>query len=153
MKELKAESAHSGSLLEIFVARVEAGGVIEVIDRPSEFVSLLQAGVSGEVLRPVTKHIPKRTVANAVGADVSNFSKLYRRKALSGYQTESLNDLTELWAELREVFMDDEEMIKEWIEQPLPILDGAKPNDLIGSQYGRDVLRDRLDEMRSGEFA
>lgn len=140
-------------LAELFISRVKDKHTPSRAVSPVTFVNLLNAGVSGDVLRPVIKHIPKTVVVSTVGSDKTNFSKLTRRKRLTGRQTEDLNDLTKLWAELRRFFGWDETMLNQWIAQPLPILDGASATEIMSSQEGRDIIREHVDAMRYGDFA
>lgn len=143
----------SNILAEVFVSRVQGNSPKMLSVSPRVMVTLLNQGVRGDVLRHVVAHIPKALVVRAAGTDVSNFSKLYRRQRLSGLVTEELNDLTKLWADLREFFDWDEELVKEWISQQLPALDGATPSELMSSQAGREIIKQQLDAMRFGDFA
>ena len=140
-------------LSELFEARLDGKKTKSSIASPRVFVAQLEDGVSGSVLRKITQHIPKPVVVKTIGVDVTNFSKLYRKKHLSGKQTEDLNDLTALWSELITFFDNDETLVNEWINEPIPVLDGACPRDLLPSQYGRDEIREMLDAMKFGDFA
>ena len=140
-------------LSRLFISRVESKTPQCRAGSPVHFVTMLSQGVSGDVLRPMTKHIPKGVVISTVGTDPSNFSKLTQRKRLTARQTEDLNDLTKLWMELREFFDWDESMVKAWIDEPLPALDGTPPSAIMSSAEGRDIIREQLDVMRYGDFA
>lgn len=154
MTAIKApEPGRDRILSQIFISRVESKEPVSRAGSSVQFVTLLNEGVSGTVLRPVIKHIPKPLVVLTVGSDQSNFSKLIKRKRLSGRQTEDLNDLTNLWAELREFFAWDEAMVKNWIEDPSPALDGMPPSSIMSSLEGRNIIREQLDVMRYGDFA
>ena len=143
----------SNVLAEVFVSRVQGKSPKNLSVSPRVWVSLLDQGVRGDVLRHVAAHIPKALVVRAAGTDVSNFSKLYRRQRLSGLVTEELNDLTKLWADLREFFDWEEDLVIDWISQKLPALDGATPSELMSSQAGREIVKQQLDAMRYGDFA
>ncbi|MAA94908.1 MAG: hypothetical protein CML22_06975 [Rheinheimera sp.] len=149
----KSNEDTSSALADIFISRVESRSPQTNPVSPKMFISMLDQGVSGEVLRPVIKHIPKGVVVRAVGSDNTNFSKLLRRKRLTGRHTEDLNDLTKLWAELREFFNWDEELVKEWISQKLPAFEGATPSEFMASHEGREIIREHLEAMRYGDFA
>jgi hypothetical protein len=154
MTAIKTPAPKSDQVLSrVFISRIESKVPQCRPGSPVQFVALLSQGVSGTVLRPVTRHIPKGVVVSTVGTDPSNFSKLIQRKRLSGRQTEDLNDLTKLWAELREFFDWDEAMVKAWIEEPLASLDGTSPSAIMSSPEGRDIIREQLDVMRYGDFA
>ncbi len=68
-------------------------------------------------------------------------------------QTDNLNELTKIWAELRMLFNFDENSLKEWVDAELPILDGAKVRELIVANAGRALIRELVSEMLSGELA
>lgn len=154
-KVFSAPKTEAGSkvLDDLFAARMEGQDKATIPTTPVNFIRVLRSGASGSVLKMVTQHIPKFVVVEAVGSDTTNFSKLFRKKHLSGKQTEELNDLTDLWQELRAFFNWDENLVKDWIKSPLPVLEGDSPEALLGSQYGRDTLRRLLSKMRFGEFA
>ena len=147
------ESEQNGVLSDLFSSRMENNMVEVAPVSPKTFVNLLNMGVSGTVLRTVTQHIPKSVVIDTVGTDPTNFSKLIRKKRLNPKQTEGLDDLTSLWLELRGFFDWDEESVKNWINSPLPALEGLKASELMGSQYGRKQVRRVLESMKYGDFA
>lgn len=140
-------------LSQLFISRIESASPGNVTVSPRELVSLLEQGAEGVVLRAVIKHIPKGLVIRAIGSDEANFLKVIRRKRLTKHQTESLNGLTKLWAELRQFFDWDNGMVNDWISQHLPALDGASPLELMSSQEGRCIIRKQLEIMRFGNFA
>ena len=71
--------------------------------------------ITGKTLQAVARHIPRVVVADTIEVNNSNLSKLYQRKFLSRVQSEDISDLTELWAEMMDVFMEDEEDLREWL--------------------------------------
>lgn len=142
----------SSILVDIFLSRIASTKPISNTFSPRTFIQMMTRGVSGEVLSSVIKHIPKIIVIGTFDIDSTNFAKLIRRKRLSGSDTELLNDLTKLWAELREFFEWDNKMLNDWIGQQLPILDGGAPSEFMVSQEGRAVIRKQLNAMRCGEF-
>ncbi|MEG3764956.1 MbcA/ParS/Xre antitoxin family protein [Alteromonas sp. 14N.309.X.WAT.G.H12] len=143
------------NLSELFIARVagkQHNISVSHIDT-LRFVNMLSDGVEGTVLRTVAQHIPKLVLSVSLGSDITNLSKLYRRKKLTPKQTESLEDLTALWEDLRALFDNDDELIHEWIQAPLPAFEGGCAMDIMGSSFGRKRIREVLEEMKYGEFA
>ena len=49
--------------------------------------------------------------------------------------------------------MDDEELLDEWLERPIPVLGNIKPIDLVITNVGREALNECLDALRYGETA
>jgi uncharacterized protein (DUF2384 family) len=140
-------------LSELFISRVEDKRAHKVHIGTKVFLELLERGVDGAVLTAVSRHIPKPIVVKTVGSDQTNLSKLIRKKHLSGKQTEELNDLTNLWQELREFFAWDEASVKDWISCPVPALEGTQPSVLIASAFGRAKVRECLEVMKYGDLA
>ncbi|OEE38329.1 hypothetical protein A1QO_02820 [Vibrio genomosp. F10 str. ZF-129] len=109
--------------------------------------------LAGHTLRVVVKTIPRDLVAHTIDVSPSNFSKLYKRKHLSRVQSEDISDLTATWAEMRDIFMNQDKLIAEWLDSPLPSLNGRKPSDLLQTLVGRKVLREQLNRLRYGDFS
>lgn len=59
----------------------------------------------------------------------------------------------ELLLELREFFENDEHLINEWVNTPLPILEGQKPIELFETVAGRSKIMHVLGLMRNGDTA
>jgi uncharacterized protein (DUF2384 family) len=118
----------------------------------TDFINMMERGANGSVLKEIVAFIPKKIVAKAVGSDVTNISKLYRRR-LSKKQTDEINDLSLLWHELKEFFDDDLAFIEQWINHPVPALEGNKPADLMDSFFGRARIRECIEVMKYGDFA
>jgi putative toxin-antitoxin system antitoxin component (TIGR02293 family) len=117
-----------------------------------EIARLVHKGMSGAYLQRLCLRIPRQVLADTLGAEVSNFSKFYKR-TLSKVQTDEINDLTLVWSELRDFFDNDDALINEWLKTPSPALSGAEPMELLSTIVGRQTLRKNLDAMRYGEFA
>lgn len=142
-------SEKSVSLSDMFIERVSGDCAANQCSMNNvALVKALYFGVEGRVLRTLSDVMSKRLIMDVVGADIANFSKLTRRKRLSSFQTEALNDLTLLWQELLAFFENDRELLSEWIDTQLQALDSEKPSELMKSQFGRKIIRALLDEMR-----
>ncbi|GIB17400.1 DUF2384 domain-containing protein [Vibrio cholerae] len=107
----------------------------------------------GQTLRVVTQNISRDVVAKAIDVDRTNLSKLYSRKLLSRVQSEDISDLTLLWAEMRDVFDNNDAQLKEWLNASLPALNGRAPVDFMHSLAGRKALRDILNRLTYGDFS
>lgn len=109
--------------------------------------------LAGQTLRIVVKTIPREVVAKTIDVSSSNLSKLYARKHLTTPQSQDISDLTAFWAEMRDVFMGDSELIDEWLNDALPSLDGRAPIELVQTLAGRKALREVLERLRYGDFS
>lgn len=68
---------------------------------------------------------------------------------------ENCNDISanDLNLELREFFENDEQLMNEWINTSLPILEGQKPSKFFDSVEGREKLMHVLGLMKHGDTA
>jgi len=148
-KNKDVEITELESIIEV---RVLGRGKAKVI-APQREAILIRNGVPGKILRVLTQTIPRYILIDTVDSDRSNFSKLYRKKHLSKSQGDEVNDLSLMWAELREFFDYDDTEVKEWVATPLPILDGMAPGSLLDTFSGRTAVRNTLNKMRYGDFA
>jgi hypothetical protein len=138
----------TGDAVEITVVRSAPSKLLTSI----EIARLVHKGMDGAYLQRLCERIPRKVLADTLGAEASNFSKFYKR-TLSKVQTDEINDLTLVWSELCDFFDDDDELIDEWLKTPAPALSGAEPIELLSTIVGRQTLRKSLDAMRYGEFA
>ncbi len=110
--------------------------------------------VSGTTLKWIAKVIPRDVVADSLEVSASNLSKLYQRKSLSRTQTEGLEDLTHLWKDvLQDLFSGDEQMMRRWLDTPVPALDGETPKKLMGTLTGRKVLDGYIQKLKYGDYS
>lgn len=68
---------------------------------------------------------------------------------------ENFNEISEevVDSQLRNFFDNDDEMINEWINTPLPILYGQMPSELFASAEGRKKVVYILGLMTNGDTA
>lgn len=135
----------------IYQYRIAGFRLIETISMVLSLISRVRQGLPGSVIREIAEYIPRKIIIEALGSDSSNLNKLYKRN-LSKTETDVVEDLTSLWAELRAFFHGDDEMLKQWISTPLPILDGEQPDSLMDTIGGRNRIRQLLNKMRYGDF-
>lgn len=147
------ESSQNIDLNELFISRVESTKIEEPNYSNLDLSLAFEKRIPGSILRKLVKSIPRPLLMASLDSATEDYSKLVSRKFLTVNQTDSLNELTKVWAELRQLFCWEQEVLEEWIEQELPVLEGAKVRQLIVTNSGRIVIRELIDEMRSGEFA
>lgn len=117
-----------------------------------EFVRLLRAGMKGSAVRDMATRIPPSLLAKVLGVKPSSITSVAKRATLSSQQTEELNHFTEIWFELRAFFQFNNDHMLQWINSSLPILDGGRPADILGSHYGREAVAELLSVMRYGDL-
>lgn len=115
---------------------------------------IVVSGVSGPTLKLITQYIPKNLVAEALEVNPANLARLYQRKYLSRTQTEVLEDLARLWGIIdEELFAGDQQMMRRWLETPVPALDGEPPMKLMASLTGRKLLNGHIKKLKSGDYS
>lgn len=151
--EIESDTVISNHEMDLDVAQLTVVNFrfIDTISRVVSLISLVRKGLPGNVIREISEYIPRKIIIEALGSDSSNLNKLYKRN-LSKNETDVVEDLTSLWAELRAFFHGDDEMLKQWISTPLPILDGEQPDALMDTIGGRNKIRQLLNKMRYGDF-
>ena len=118
----------------------------------SEEAKFLNEGISGTTLKYVANIIPRKIVIQAVGSDTTNIAKLYRRKHLATWQSDGINNLSVTWLEVSNFFDQNKDDVNEWLSTPLPALEGATPESLMGTTTGRMAVSACLNRMRYGDF-
>jgi putative toxin-antitoxin system antitoxin component (TIGR02293 family) len=109
---------------------------------------------SGATLKFIATVIPRDLIADSLEVNPTNLAKLYQRKSLSRTQTEELEDLTHLWKEIQQdLFSGDEQMMKRWLDTPVPALDGETPKSLMGTITGRKVVEKYVQKLKYGDYS
>lgn len=140
-------------LESLFILRVEAKNELRSSFSQLALCRAIKRGVPGSLLRRLINSIPKKIVMASLDLAAEDYSTVVRRKTLTLNQTDSLNELTKMWAELRMLFNFDENSLKDWVNAELPILEGAKVRELIVTDAGRAAVKEIISEMLSGDLA
>ncbi|MCG9579815.1 MbcA/ParS/Xre antitoxin family protein [Vibrio tubiashii] len=140
------------TLDEIVLSRLDVDHEA-IVASPLMEATLDEQRLEGTTLRVVVKAIPREVVAKTIDVQATNLAKLYKRKYLSRVQSEDISDLTATWAEMRNVFMGDVELLNEWLMTPLPSLNGRPPRELLQTLAGRKVLKEQLNRLCYGDFS
>lgn len=138
------------TLDDIVLSRIE--GAANSTSALSEAI-LAEQRLTGSILRRVAQTLPRNVVAGTIEVNATNLSKLYSRKHLSRVQSEDISDLTALWAEMNEVFMNDASTLQDWIHSHQPALSGRAPVELMETLSGRKALREILNRIRYGDYS
>ena len=112
------------NLGQIFISRVSPGATKQLEFNLSklDICKAILTGVSGSILRQLNLRVPRTILMEAIGLSRCDYPKLAKRKRLTSNQTDSLNELTKIWAELLELFNFKVELLTDWLEHDLPIL-------------------------------
>ena len=117
-----------------------------------------------EYIRTVRQGIPGIAVKNAIqilgnrelfirlfDTTSSNLSRVYRKKTLRREDSEELLDTLRVFVEAQQVWGDDDS-VREWLDTPVPALNGATPLELFDTFEGRNWVRQVLRKIEHGEF-
>lgn len=140
------------SLDEIVISRLTPGKKLESTSALGEAI-LKEQRLTGLTLKLVANQLPRQVVAEAIGIKSTNLSKLYHRKRLSRIQSERISDLTAIWSEMNDVFMQDSNVLNEWLHSKLSALGGRKPTNLMKTLAGRKALREVLNRLKWGDLS
>lgn len=118
---------------------------------PKDVHSAITKGLPGSFLTTLEQFAPRAIILHLLDTDVRGYRNLARRQRLPRHLTERTIGFIGLWNEAIDLL--GAEHVSEWFQSVLPALDGLTPCECISTHYGRNLLSDTLDAMRSGEFA
>lgn len=111
----------------------------------------IMRGLSGNFLNALSHDIPDKILCHALSIRPRRLSQIIKRRYLSKSHTEAMIGFIAVWHQALDVLGHDYAI--EWFYTAIPALDGLRPCDLLDTNYGRSLLSQTLDEMRSGEFS
>ncbi len=125
---------------------------VDVLTNQAEYIHFVRAGISGEVVRRAVKVFENRELfVRLLGTTSSNLSRYYRVKKMSRIDSEEMLDTIRLYGQALRVF-GEMEKAKEWIQTPLPVFSGARPESLFDTFEGRNWVSQALRKIEYGEF-
>lgn len=118
------------------------------------FIDSIREGLDGRAAKELADDagLTRGITARILRTDETNVSRIFRRKALSSEQSEALLDAIKVIAFGIRVF-GDKEIALEWLDTPVPALNGNKPYDLIDTFEGRAMIKNILTYIEYGEFS
>ncbi|WP_280547967.1 MULTISPECIES: antitoxin Xre/MbcA/ParS toxin-binding domain-containing protein [unclassified Halomonas] len=126
----------------------------EVYTNQVAFIRAVREGLSGRMLQKAVNILKgdRDVFVRLLETDSGNLHRLYKKKALGRAQTEEILDTLKIYVEAARVF-GDQEIAKEWLHSEVRALGGSRPVDLFDTFAGRDMVRDVLGKIESGEFS
>ena len=120
---------------------------------PAAFIQATRQGLPGEIVKQIVDAVGCRDLfVRIMGTTAGNLNRFYRRKALTGAQTEGLLDTLRVFSTAIAVF-GDLDIAKEWMHSIVPALGSQAPIDLCDTFKGRDLVQAALRKIEYGEFA
>ena len=125
---------------------------VGVLTNQVEYIHFVRDGIPGEVVRRAVKVFENRELfVRLLGTTSSNLSRYYRVKKMSRIDSEEMLDTIRLYGQALRVF-GEMEKAKEWIQTPLPVFSGARPESLFDTFEGRNWVSQALRKIEYGEF-
>jgi len=134
-------SGRTGTLKPISLAAIEIHRLMAV------------SSLSGQDVQSIAEVIPVSIVADAIGTTPGNIGKVYLRANIRKTQTSQLVDMSETYSKIRMMFDDDPELVHEFLNSPIPALDGECPAALLADISGRDAVESILEKMAYGDLS
>jgi len=122
------------------------------LDDPVAYIQSVRAGLPGELVKRAVKMMGNRELfVRILGTTSSNLSRFYRLKKMSSAASEEMLDTIRLFKQAVELF-GDIESAKQWLNTPVPVLQGEKPIALLDTYEGRRWVSQVLRKIEYGEF-
>ena len=115
-------------------------------ENPSEYIDTVRAGITGGVAKRILEafDIKRSVAASILQTQESNVARLYNRANIKGNVAEDLLQSLKVNLKALEVF-EDKDLVREWMDTPIPVLDGNTPNSLMDTCEGRSWIMATLD--------
>ena len=118
-----------------------------------EFINAVREGIPGTLVKSVIESSGMRDIfVGVLNVSSSNLSRLYMRKHLDRGSSENVLDTVRLLNQAGLVW-ESEKLVKEWLNSPVPALNGDRPIDLIDTSEGRRWVSKILTKIEHGEFS
>jgi len=122
------------------------------LDDPVAFIHSVRTGLPGELVKRAVKMMGNRELfVRILGTTSSNLSRFYRLKKMSPAASEEMLDTIRLFKQAVELF-GDIESAKQWLNTPVPALQGEQPIALLDTYEGRRWVSQVLRKIEYGEF-
>lgn len=145
---------HADIITDIALAHATAQRAGHMYFPPAVIVQALAQGIKAKSVLLLAQYIPLSLLCETL--DLSE-SALRRRikldKRLNVTETDNILQLSKVWSALVNFFNHDKRSLEHWLQTELPALDGAKPAELLSTNFGRKVIIETLEAMKYGDFA
>jgi putative toxin-antitoxin system antitoxin component (TIGR02293 family) len=117
-----------------------------------KYIHAVREGISGEVVKRAVKILGNRDLfVRLLDTTSSNLSRYYRIKNMSRVDSEEMLDTIRLYDQAYRLF-GDMDKTKEWIQTPLAVFNGERPEALFDTFEGRNWISRVLRKIEYGEF-
>lgn len=124
-----------------------------VMDNRSTYIRQVRAGIPGRIVRQAVELLGSRDLlVRLLHTSSANLSRYYRKKTLTPGDSEEVLDALRVFFEAVRLW-GDLDRAREWLNSPLPALDGDRPVDLFDTFEGRRWVSQVLRKIEHGEFS
>lgn len=125
----------------------------EVFANRKIFIEVTRKGIPGRWVKSVVDATGFRdTFLSILNVSSGNLSREYRKKALTKETSEEILDAVRLLRQATEVW-ESRDLAIQWLNSPVPALDGEKPINLFDTFEGREWVSQVLNKIEHGEFS
>ena len=122
------------------------------LSNQAEYIRTVRQGLPGTAVKNAIKILGNRELfIRLFDTTSSNLNRVYRKKNLCREDSEELLDTLRVFIEAQKVWGDDDS-VREWLDTPVPALNGATPLELFDTFEGRNWVRQVLRKIEHGEF-
>jgi putative toxin-antitoxin system antitoxin component (TIGR02293 family) len=131
---------------------------------PLEQVSIVKRGVNARWVDVIasTMHVPKEKLIVTLGLGRATIQrKSSQQTALSSDESSRVMGVSKLIGQAQAMVeesgapedFDAAEWVAQWLDQPLPALNGGRPGDLMDTAEGQAMVSQLLSRLQSGAYA
>jgi putative toxin-antitoxin system antitoxin component (TIGR02293 family) len=125
----------------------------EVFANRKSFIVTSRKGIPGRWVKSVIDATGLREMfLSILGVSSGNLSRVYRRKALTKEVSEEVLDAVRLLQQTVDVW-EAPDLALQWLESPVPALDGERPINLFDTFEGRRWVAQVLNKIEHGDFS
>lgn len=131
---------------------------------PSEQIDIIRKGLPAEILTRTVLDMgmPKERLFTVLKLPRTTINRqISKKELLSPEYSERMIGLQKLIGQVESIMADSgadtdfnaAHWVAQWLEQPLPALDNAKPADYMDTVVGQELVASMLARMQSGAYA
>lgn len=128
-----------------------------IFEDSATYLHVVRNGLAGKDLRVIVQTQEKEPEVRELFIKLlettsGNLHRYFKRASLSSADTEKILDTLDLFAYAEAVFV-ERDVAREWMNSPIAALAGEKPIDLSDTFHGRQLVKDALLKIDTGDFS
>lgn len=128
------------------------GIIKQIFTDKIQYISYARKGVSGIIVKRAVLTLANHDILSMVlSTTPENLSNYYQLKHLNTRDSEKFLDTLSIYTEATRIF-GELDTARLWLNSSLPTLAGDKPEALLDTYKGRELVRQILRKIEYGEF-